>query len=55
MTETSATKTLESSVVALAALRAQGIRILMDDFGTGHASIGALRTLPVDALKIDRP
>jgi len=54
LTETSATRTLETSARTLAALRAQGIRILMDDFGTGHASIGALRTLPVDALKIDR-
>ncbi|HEY2798235.1 MAG TPA: EAL domain-containing protein [Thermoanaerobaculia bacterium] len=54
LTETSATKALETSVHTLAALRAQGIRVLMDDFGTGHASIGALRTLPVDALKIDR-
>ncbi len=54
LTETSATKTLETSVLALAALRAKGIRILMDDFGTGHASIGALRSFPVDALKIDR-
>jgi predicted signal transduction protein with EAL and GGDEF domain len=54
LTETCATKTVETSVQTLAALRAKGIRVLMDDFGTGHASIGALRTLPVDALKIDR-
>jgi diguanylate cyclase (GGDEF)-like protein/PAS domain S-box-containing protein len=54
LTETSATKTFETSFQTLASLRAMGVRILMDDFGTGHASIGALRTLPVDALKIDR-
>ena len=53
LTETAATKTLEASVRTLTALRQLGVRVLMDDFGTGNASIGALRSLPVDALKID--
>jgi diguanylate cyclase (GGDEF)-like protein/PAS domain S-box-containing protein len=54
LTETAATRTLEVSVRTLNALRQLGVRVLMDDFGTGNASIGALRILPVDALKIDR-
>jgi len=54
LTETAATKTLEASLRTLTALRQLGVRVLMDDFGTGNASIGALRSLPVDALKIDR-
>jgi len=35
-------------------LRAIGVRISIDDFGTGHASIAYLKDLPVDVIKIDR-
>ncbi|MEZ5381094.1 MAG: bifunctional diguanylate cyclase/phosphodiesterase [Microthrixaceae bacterium] len=35
-------------------LRARNIRIAIDDFGAGHASIGSLWRLPIDILKIDR-
>jgi diguanylate cyclase/phosphodiesterase with PAS/PAC sensor(s) len=31
-----------------------GIRISIDDFGTGYCSLGYLRDLPLDGLKIDR-
>ena len=37
----------------MAHLAAAGIRLQVDDFGTGHSSLNALRMLPVDALKID--
>ncbi|AWT37666.1 hypothetical protein GCM10008956_12660 [Deinococcus arenae] len=39
---------------ALQELRSLGVRVSMDDFGTGYASLFSLRSLPVDELKIDR-
>ncbi|MHB8912090.1 MAG: putative bifunctional diguanylate cyclase/phosphodiesterase [Lysobacter sp.] len=39
---------------ALAQLRARGIRVAYDDFGTGFASLSMLHRLPVDRVKIDR-
>ena len=38
----------------LRGLAALGCRIDLDDFGTGHASIGAVRRFPIARLKIDR-
>jgi diguanylate cyclase (GGDEF)-like protein/PAS domain S-box-containing protein len=35
-------------------LRGLGVKLLMDDFGTGFSSLSALRHLPIDILKIDR-
>ena len=39
---------------ALARLRDLGIRLFIDDFGTGHSSLAYLKRLPVDAVKIDK-
>ena len=38
----------------LQALRAIGVRISLDDFGTGFSSLAYLRSLPVDTIKIDK-
>jgi EAL domain-containing protein (putative c-di-GMP-specific phosphodiesterase class I) len=39
---------------SLRVLHEAGVRISLDDFGTGFASLSHLRSCPVDALKIDR-
>ncbi len=42
-----------ASRTVLEALRARGVRVLLDDFGTGWSGFGTLRDLAVDGLKID--
>ncbi|GIF67889.1 hypothetical protein Ais01nite_59240 [Asanoa ishikariensis] len=51
----------ESALLASARSRAQlielrraGIRILVDDFGTGFSSLASVRRLPIDGIKISR-
>lgn len=39
---------------ALRALRAMGMPVIIDDFGTGFSSLGYLVDLPIDGLKIDQ-
>ncbi|MFT0861054.1 putative bifunctional diguanylate cyclase/phosphodiesterase [Ancylobacter sp. G4_0304] len=39
---------------ALSALRHMGVRIALDDFGSGYSSLGYLRRFRVDTIKIDR-
>ena len=54
VTETAVHEASRTARSALAKLSATGIRIALDDYGTGYSSPGHLRDIPVDSLKIDR-
>jgi predicted signal transduction protein with EAL and GGDEF domain len=44
----------DDMLVKLRQLRALGVGIAMDDFGTGHASLSHFRIFPFDTVKIDQ-
>jgi EAL domain-containing protein (putative c-di-GMP-specific phosphodiesterase class I) len=54
VTEREVMATQEDMVNLLRQLNALGIKLAMDDFGTGASSLGCLRELPFDAIKIDK-
>lgn len=54
ITETAAAKEPERMVGILKGLREQGIKVAIDDFGSGYSSLAQLTRLPIDELKIDR-
>src|SRR6185503_12553208 len=54
LTESSIITNLENGVRTLSALQNAGIRISIDDFGTGFSSLAYLKRLPIDVLKVDR-
>jgi PAS domain S-box-containing protein/diguanylate cyclase (GGDEF)-like protein len=54
VTETAVMEAGTDAAVQLGRLADAGVRVSLDDFGTGHSSLGALRGLPIDELKIDR-
>lgn len=54
VTETALARDLDLAVHALRRLRDHGVRVAIDDFGVGYASITYLRKFPATELKIDR-
>jgi len=54
ITESSLFADLELARSIVTSLKAQGIRLALDDFGSGFSSLSHLRALPFDMIKIDR-
>ncbi len=54
ITESGAMLSPELSIRTLYDLKKLGIRISLDDFGTGHSSLAYLKRFPIDTLKIDQ-
>ena len=54
LTESALMKRQDELVAVLQRIRALGVYVAIDDFGTEHSSLARLRGLPVEVLKIDR-
>lgn len=54
VTETAMMSDPETAAMVIDHLHRAGVRISMDDFGTGQSSLGRLRELRLDKVKIDR-
>ena len=44
----------EQTIAILTALKLTGVKLSLDDFGTGHSSFAYLSRFPIDTLKIDQ-
>lgn len=54
ITETMAVSNPERVIKVMQPLRAIGVKLAVDDFGTGHANLSLLTQIPFDVFKIDR-
>jgi diguanylate cyclase (GGDEF)-like protein/PAS domain S-box-containing protein len=54
LTESVVFANFDEAAAKMRQLRELGVRLAMDDFGTGFSSLSYLQRLPIDALKIDR-
>lgn len=54
VTESMAMADMDRAIAVLGSLAEEGYSIAMDDFGTGHSSLGNIRAMPVSTIKIDR-
>ena len=54
ITESALFKDFQRALDTLRRLKALGVRIAMDDFGTGFSSLSTLQSFPFDKIKIDK-
>ncbi len=54
LTESMAMENPAAAQTLLMQIRALGVRVSVDDFGTGHSALAYLRQFPLDSLKVDR-
>jgi diguanylate cyclase (GGDEF)-like protein/PAS domain S-box-containing protein len=54
LTESSFIEHPERTIQLIMDLRRIGIKVIIDNFGTGYASLSYVKNLPVDGIKIDR-
>lgn len=54
ITESVVVQDIDTTRVTLAGLHEVGVQVAIDDFGTGYSVLSLLKTLPVEALKIDK-
>ncbi|MDD4977389.1 MAG: EAL domain-containing protein [Gallionella sp.] len=54
ITESMALLDMEHTISVLQQLKALGVSLSMDDFGTGHSSLTHLKRMPLDQIKIDQ-
>lgn len=54
LTESSIMKNAARAVATLGELKRMGVKIAIDDFGSGYSSLSYLKHLPIDILKIDK-
>jgi diguanylate cyclase (GGDEF)-like protein/PAS domain S-box-containing protein len=54
ITESTIMESAVEAVAVLEALRAMGIELAVDDFGTAYSSLSYLKRLPIDRVKIDQ-
>jgi diguanylate cyclase (GGDEF)-like protein len=54
LTESERIEDVDGLANVLASVRELGVSVALDDFGTGWSTLGLLRRVPFDALKIDR-
>ncbi|HEX8449274.1 MAG TPA: bifunctional diguanylate cyclase/phosphodiesterase [Allosphingosinicella sp.] len=54
LTESAIVQDPRRATQVLEGLKALGVKVAMDDFGTGYTSLAYLQRLPIDMLKIDR-
>lgn len=54
ITESTAVMDLEESIRLLRDYKKLGVSVAIDDFGVGYSSLGHIKNLPIDKIKIDK-